>query len=297
MLVLWTLGVLFFFLFLKNLSSNDKWLPILMTLVLIVSPAWAVWSMKARGGYIASFVLSSLFLFLLQQNEIRKKAGTQVFLGLLMVIIFESQPLWIPGILVFVGFKLVSMRSFRALASHFMGVLLGIGLFYFLRKWDTALIEFHSPQVFSMPPNLLETILYIPKYAYNNLIGSYYFNQILKHSIATVVAASILCVLSVLGFFFVLVQFFKNKILDPLIYVSLFSVLATLSYSVFIVEFAPRYLLPLVGFLIIFLFLLTRDHLANKTLRTPLLLWPCLSGLCPLTALRISASKMAARRN
>ena len=67
MLALWTLGVLFLFLAQSRLlgASRSFWI----TVVFLLNPAWAVWSMKARGGYITSFTATAALLWLLVRGR------------------------------------------------------------------------------------------------------------------------------------------------------------------------------------------------------------------------------------
>jgi len=64
MLFIWTLGILLFYRTLKHFPSSNKWAPLLITLLFVAAPAWAVWSMKARGGYVSAFFLFPLFTYL-----------------------------------------------------------------------------------------------------------------------------------------------------------------------------------------------------------------------------------------
>src|SRR5207302_9223890 len=67
MLGLWTIGVLFLFLALAGVvgARRSFWI----TAVFIVSPAWAVWSMKARGGYLTAFAATSMLLWVLVRSR------------------------------------------------------------------------------------------------------------------------------------------------------------------------------------------------------------------------------------
>src|SRR5580704_17943280 len=70
MLALWTIGVLFLFLAQSRLlgASRSFWI----TTVFLLNPAWAVWSMKARGGYLTSFTATAALLWLLVQDRERQ---------------------------------------------------------------------------------------------------------------------------------------------------------------------------------------------------------------------------------
>jgi hypothetical protein len=97
MLALWTAGVLFLFLAQSRILGNARsfWI----TSVLLLSPAWAVWSMKARGGYITSFTAAAALLWLLVQDRERQAIARWVMAGALSFVIYLAQPLWLPGVL------------------------------------------------------------------------------------------------------------------------------------------------------------------------------------------------------
>src|SRR5690606_2129438 len=61
---LWIFGLFFFYRALCSISGN-KWSALLFVMVLILAPAWAQWSLKARGGYLTAFTCSSLAWYLL----------------------------------------------------------------------------------------------------------------------------------------------------------------------------------------------------------------------------------------
>ena len=71
MLTLWTLGVLFLFSALAAIVTVRQafWI----ACVFLFAPAWAVWSMKARGGYLTSFTASAALLWLVVSHERRDR--------------------------------------------------------------------------------------------------------------------------------------------------------------------------------------------------------------------------------
>ena len=81
-----------------------------ITTVLLLNPAWAVWSMKARGGYITSFTATAALLWLLVEDGARLAVVRWLVASVLTFIIYLAQPLWLPGVLPIVVVALVSRR-------------------------------------------------------------------------------------------------------------------------------------------------------------------------------------------
>ena len=90
-LALWTLGVLFLFLAQSRLvgPSRSFW----MTTLLILNPGWAVWSLRAGGGYLTSFVASAMLVWLLVRDRERETFVRWLIAGTLTALIYLAQPL------------------------------------------------------------------------------------------------------------------------------------------------------------------------------------------------------------
>jgi hypothetical protein len=97
MLGLWLTGAVFAFLCLAEWCGPR--VALLGTLLLLCMPAWAVWSMKARGGYLTAFVAAHAVAFLLARRRQRLTAGVACAVGLLTGLAACAQPLWVPGLL------------------------------------------------------------------------------------------------------------------------------------------------------------------------------------------------------
>ena len=107
-LALWTVGVLFLFLAQSRLVGPTRsfWI----TTVLILNPGWAVWSLRAGGGYLTSFVASAALAWLLVQDRERETSVRWLIAGALTSLIYLAQPLWMPGVLAIAAAVLVSRR-------------------------------------------------------------------------------------------------------------------------------------------------------------------------------------------
>ncbi|HEX7136567.1 MAG TPA: hypothetical protein VF219_01900, partial [Vicinamibacterales bacterium] len=96
-LALWTLGVVFLFLAgARQLGpSRSFWIAAL----LVLNPAWAVWSLRNGGGYLTSFAGTAILMWLLAQAPERDSWIRWVVAGALTALIYLAQPLWLPGVL------------------------------------------------------------------------------------------------------------------------------------------------------------------------------------------------------
>ena len=123
MLALWTLGVLFLFLAQSKLlgAARSFWI----TAVFVLNPAWAVWSMKARGGYLTAFTATAALLWLLVQDRERRTQDRErqmivrwLVAGALTSVIYLAQPLWLPGVLPILAVVLISGRRLSSGAAY-----------------------------------------------------------------------------------------------------------------------------------------------------------------------------------
>ncbi len=173
MLSLWTMGVVFTYKTLLRLNKTGGILPLLLTLLLIVCPAWTEWSMKARGGYLTAFTLSAILVYLLTNEERKLKPTTYMLVGLLIAVLYESMPLWVPLPAMLLVYRLVKDFSIAKLLSVIVTITLPLVLLVIHKQ---SLYEFHKPD-----PNLpiaewWQNIARIPSFLYVSLHGfhSYY---------------------------------------------------------------------------------------------------------------------------
>ena len=116
MLALWTTGVVFVFLALSEIAGRRRafW----MACVFALTPAWAVWSMKARGGYLTAFVAAAVLLWLIARERTRETIARWVAAGALTALVYLAQPLWLTGMLPIVAAMLVSRRRLSWAAAY-----------------------------------------------------------------------------------------------------------------------------------------------------------------------------------
>ncbi len=252
MLLLWTLGALFLYrAFILINKTGYQWLPLLLTLLFILSPAWAVWSMKARGGYLTAFACSSIVLNLIFSN---KKNMPGIFLtGLLTYIIYLAQPLWLPGLAPFLILYLI--RDKRAL-SLFVFALPVTTLAIWIHFYNRGALTFGVIPIHLHTDDLYERITRIPWFVYNSLHGSYYFGQVQKPNLFCAIPAVVMEVLTLsLPVIFICRMLTKKKV-TLLFGLSVLSVLFTIGNSVLSADIQCRYLLPLTGFALLSVLLL-----------------------------------------
>ena len=118
MLTLWTTGVLFLFGAWSAIVGHRRafWI----SCVFVLTPAWAVWSMKARGGYLTSFTAAAALLWLVIPQRRRDSVWRWILAGALAAVVYFAQPLWLIGVLPIVAAVLVSRRRL-SFAAAFVG--------------------------------------------------------------------------------------------------------------------------------------------------------------------------------
>jgi hypothetical protein len=164
MLALWTMGVLFLFLALSKLlgASRSFWI----AAVLVLHPAWAVWSMKARGGYITAFTATAALMWLVahdrRQDRTEVSVARWLMAGALTAVIYLAQPLWLPGALPILVAVLVSRRRLAG-AVAFFSVAAAAVLFVGTGELTTFV---NSDLVGALPA--------VAQRVYVNLTGAYY---------------------------------------------------------------------------------------------------------------------------
>jgi hypothetical protein len=251
MLALWTTGVVFFYKTLKEVIAGNRYIAVVVTLLLIYCPAWAVWSMKARGGYLTAFMCSNMICWLLLRKN-RSYAGFATA-GVLMVLVLFSQPLWLPGLLPVLVYALVRHRK-AASWLCFGGGLLPALIVLMVLKHQAS--NYWKPEVFQWQWPALKNINHACALLTDHFHAWYYLDQIFPASLGSRVSAgmmmALLIVIIAAAVFFV-VRSFRNHLLFVLFACS---VLFTLGYALFLATDAPRYLLPLSGFMFFALALL-----------------------------------------
>lgn len=275
MLALWTVGIIFFYRSLRLICRPGSNLPILITVLFVLCPAWAVWSMKARGGYLTSFTLTWLITYLLF-NKTLQKPFVYAIIGVLLIVIYESQPLWLPGLLPFVVYGFFRGASvLRSLLGLLLGLVIGAVPFMLLLH-HTA--HYWEPQALNFSAAAFETAHMIPQTIYTGLHGYYYLNDVYKPSVPARFFADVFMIfikLTLLAAVVFAIPGLKKRNALPLI--AFLSLICSLLYLPFVPPGPPRYVLPLTG-MVLFATCIYLDMLTSKWL-AGLMIGPlCLLG-------------------
>jgi len=244
MLLIWLSSVTLIGLTIQKITNNTT-LTFLSILIIMLSPTWLVWSMKARGGYLTSFFCSSLIIYLLIHYKHRLKLVQISLVGILLTLIWESQPIWFLPTVVIVAYSLIvaspHKKANRIKSAIFMLVGSGItyaAFYYYKSSLDSI---WHIPK-----PNLFNRIGKIGESAdvlINNLGGNYFLssaytpnNELYAKIFLSGFAAAAITVVY---------NLFKNRKigLDLVFLISSFG-----SLTGFFVKSEPRYLLPFFSF-------------------------------------------------
>lgn len=168
MLLMWTIGIIFYYLAFLKVGKSGNVVALIVAIAFVVNPAWAVWAMKARGGYTTSFLLFPVVLYLLFGKG---DPGTLrwILIGVFTVLIANSQPLWIPGLTPFIVYKLVMQRSPRALLFAVLGALIVFIPITILKQHLPHIWQ--GPQLILTVQNIQAHIIGLPDYLYNGMHG------------------------------------------------------------------------------------------------------------------------------
>ncbi|HZP48687.1 MAG TPA: hypothetical protein VFB07_09145 [Vicinamibacterales bacterium] len=171
MLLLWIAGVLFFFRAIAAIAGET--LAFWIACALVLNPAWAVWSMKARGGYLTAFTAASMLLWIVVQPRERDTPRRWVAGGILSAVVWLAQPVWLPGVVPIVVWALASRRRLTP-AICFGGAMAAMLV-------AIKLIPVVSSDTWAGPalgnPDVWGTRVRAAQQIYVNLTGSYYLTS------------------------------------------------------------------------------------------------------------------------
>ncbi len=249
MLSLWSIGIVFYY---KTffLISNNKKTALLLTLLLIFIPPWAVWSMKARGGYLSAFTLSAMAIYWLIKLKYKRSIIISFIIGFVIGIITLSQPLWIPGLIPIIVYSFWDKKRIREVLLLIAGIVICIALIKVLIPHKDS--DYWSPTIFSIP-HLMQTITALPELLFNHFAGMIDPGESTEtgtfSGILSLVWIGFIC----LGMGIQLYRMYSKK-QHPIASVFMLSSLLTMSYIFILKEgFSSRYLLPLSGYLVLWI--------------------------------------------
>jgi len=250
MLSLWTIGVVFLYKTFVLINKSHKWLPLLFILIFICSPAWAIWSIKARGGYLTSFTLTSILFYILFLDK--KSYAVYIWSGVLCAVIYQSQPLWLPCIAPFLAYFLFKDRkAARVLLFLLPALALSVAAYFYRQR----LSNFGIIQLDFTTNGLGERITRIPRFLYYSLHGNYYFDERQSPNFFcaffAILFSAIIAALPCIAIYNVI----TGKRGVRLFNLSALGILPILAYTMLSMGFQCRYLLPITGYTLICLLL------------------------------------------
>lgn len=239
-LSLWTIGVIFFYKTCEALNKKNVFIPLLLTLLLIICPAWTEWSMKARGGYVTAFTLSAVTTYLLC---IERKRGLVFYtlIGLLLVLVYESMSLWMPFLVLLTIYKLAKEFSFSKIVALCASIVL---LLVCLRLYKTTLYDFHQFDPILPAGEWLNNVSRIPAFLYHSLHGYHYFFTSYEPGIFQVVFAAIFFIITFFAIALGLVLSVRKKAIDFHLLVFTIPVIGSLLITIVAPYTNFRFLLP-----------------------------------------------------
>ncbi len=251
MLLLWSIGVVFLYKALLQLNKGKAYIPALLIALLVLSPAWAIWSMKARGGYLTAFTLSSLLLYMLTKRA-NISRGTLVIAGLLLVLIYESMLLWLPGMLLICVYYLYKQKSLAKAVSFTLPAALLLIAFHFYRK---TLPDFHHPDANAPMADWLTNVWRVPKYVYTSFQGNYFFFDVYPPNFFQATFAAGFCGLVSVAVIVGIICLRKA----PFSGIVILAILIAIGTTILSPRMHYRYLLPITGYTVLALQLILNE--------------------------------------
>jgi hypothetical protein len=255
MLLLFIVGIVFHYKTLQNMQENDEnksenynnLLPFLIALLFACAPTWAIWSMKARGGYLTAFALFGCSTYLISNHIKFKNTGFQILVGGLLVVLFQAQPLFLVGLMPILGFYLYKNKSIVAVLKISIGTILAAVFFMYNKQglsdfWQPKIIAYEFFKLKNIDIRISETLSGSHVFWYENPV------------FVTVLWSKIIFFLSIISLVSLIYFIIKKENPKPLFYIFCLSVVATVGYKLFIKDESPRYLLPLYGCISFLLF-------------------------------------------
>ncbi len=244
-LTLWTVGVVFLFLALSRVltATRSFWI----TIVFVLNPAWAVWSMRMGGGYLTAFAASSVLVWMILDDADGETVWRWLVAGALTAVVYLAQPLWLPGVLPIVGVVLARRRRL----SWTLVYLSVTGALALLIKFGTATpdLPWNGPTLGN--PALFASLPDVARQIYLALTGSYYLYWAIDPPGPATTALAVIWCSAIAATVLVQVYRLSARRHCSLSAVLFVSVAATLAAEwMLLAARDARYLLPLIGLLV-----------------------------------------------
>ncbi len=263
-LLIWFSGVVFMFYGFRNIASSQKWAFIVMTLF-VLNPAWSIWSMKARGGYVSAFLFFSIIFWVASNKKLLQRNISWLFLGVLSLLTYSAQPLWLAGIIP-VLFK-PWWKTPKKWAT--MGLyILGAALVYLLISLAPSQESWWQPTIISKELNF-QFLLSLPTNLYTHFSGFYFFKEVYEAPIMIKVVTLISLSLALIGIGTFIYRYAKKK-QTPWSNVFFASLVLTFGLLLLVKEtrYSPRYMLPISALLFLWLGMEFKRFFINQKIWT-----------------------------
>jgi hypothetical protein len=258
MLCLWTLGVVFLYKTLQAISIKHTYTPFLLIAIFIWHPAWAVWSMKARGGYLTAFTITNIALYLLLSKNVKKTPLTMCIIGILTVVIFEAQLLWLTGLIPIVCYILAKNKRMSNLFAYLLSSVI-IFILFFVYQQEVE-VTHNASFVLPGQDGWAERFARMPEYFYQSFKGHYFFGFLKKGDIWSGALSIAYCITLLLLLTHALYLVLRRKAGSGLFLSMITCVPLCLVFTLFFSDVQPRYLLPLSGFMLVCVQLFLNDR-------------------------------------
>lgn len=245
--IMWLVGLVFFYKALFVINTKKSYLPLLLCLLLATTPAWAVWSMKARGGYATAFMLHSILLYLIFHPKLSKRLFTYIITGIFLVVIYESQKLWLAGFLPLLFYKLLTSKNVK----HIGIMITASALTYSAFLLHTPVPNGYTPFLVDNIDGIISNISRVPDYLYYSLYGKYYLGILYPDNLFITLSAfayiTIIVVLTLAAIFYV----FKSQKTHLFFITTVIATWGVIGSTTIALTLEPRFLLPLSGIIIL----------------------------------------------
>lgn len=261
MLLIWLVGVVFFYKALAAVNKGSSIVPFIIALLLATTPAWAVWSMKARGGYLTAFTLTSVVMYLLLDEQQRKKAFNYILAGLFTAIIYEAQPTWLVGLVPILCYCLWRRLNARSIVYFTTPMVILLAVLHVYKKN----LYPAKPTIVKDIGAIVDNFSRIPEFLYYHLYGKYYMAILYPDNLFITVSAFAFIGIILLVSFAALYHLFFARTKDWLFIISTVAVWLIIFTTILAPHLEPRVLLPLTG-AVLFSIQLGLNHL--KSIKT-----------------------------
>ena len=261
LLLLWSVGIVFFFLSFLQLTNKKN--AIIITLLLLLIPAWAIGSMKARGGYITAFTLTNIIIYCLLKAKESPSLILSIVIGIITYFIYISRPFWIPGLLPVFFYIYLWKKNFVGLLMLIAG---GFITFIIIKYTIPNNYVYWEPKLL-LERNYFDAIKDIPSRIYYNVTGSYCLEQNIGLGFFDRITSYIWDVILILLFLVQGYRIIKARY-NALSSIFCLSIILTLFYLPFFTnKYGARYLLPYSQLLILWLGVEIIDFIKEKRFR------------------------------